>query len=534
MKRFLIPALIILSVITSALYAVPGGVIISYPTPGTCPTGLTYDGKYLWLADRLSDTLYAINPDNGAVEKMLPAPGFIPRGLAWDGKYLWCIDAEENRIYQMDLKSGITLKSIEIPVSKPQGLTWDGEKLWLSDESSDIITSLSIEDGTIISSFKAPATSPQGLTFDGKYLWCADRMRDRIYMIETENGEVLLSIDAPGKHARGLAWIKGNLWNVDYESDMLYKLTVRDEIQLKATDPKIEKLVFTQEYRNYGPGEVVTYDAFIAVPHDRPSQKLLGDIEWNTPPTEFVEDRWGQKFARFSFNNADLTVRNRAVMTVSAKLYDTRWFVFPENVGKMDDIPKKIREKYTVDEDKYRINDPIIQNAVKECVGDEKNPYRIMRKVYKYVRDNLYYELAGGWNVAPAILERGNGSCSEFSFVFISICRAAGLPTKYVGSVAVRGDDASTDDVFHRWCECYLPGYGWVPIDPSGGDRDLPADVAEYFGHVANRYLITTEGGGASEYIGWGYNSDQKWTAKGPVKVHVEHVGEWSPVSEEE
>ena len=93
-------------------------------------------------------------------------------------------------------------------------------------------------------------------------------------------------------------------------------------------------------------------------------------------------------------------------------------------------------------------------------------------------------------------------------------------------------DDASTDDVFHRWCECYLPGYGWIPVDPSGGDRKSPAGVAEYFGHVANRYLITTEGGGASEFLGWGYNANEKWTSEGPVKVHVETVGEWSPVED--
>jgi transglutaminase-like putative cysteine protease len=110
------------------------------------------------------------------------------------------------------------------------------------------------------------------------------------------------------------------------------------------------------------------------------------------------------------------------------------------------------------------------------------------------------------------------------------MCRAAGLPTRFVGSVVIRGDDASTDDVFHRWCECYLPGYGWVPVDPSGGDRATPAEVAQCFGHVEPRFLITTEGGGASEYLGWGYNANEKWTSKGPVKVHVETVGEWSPL----
>ncbi|MCK4296906.1 MAG: transglutaminase domain-containing protein, partial [Candidatus Marinimicrobia bacterium] len=144
--------------------------------------------------------------------------------------------------------------------------------------------------------------------------------------------------------------------------------------------------------------------------------------------------------------------------------------------------------------------------------------------------DHMYYEMVGGWNTAPTVLERGNGSCSEYAFVYISMCRAAGLPARYVGSVVVRGDDASMDDVFHRWAEVYLPGYGWIPVDPSGGDRELPRDQANYIGHIANRYLITTESGGGSETMGWTYNSNEFWTTEPQTKVYIETIAEWEPV----
>jgi hypothetical protein len=215
---------------------------------------------------------------------------------------------------------------------------------------------------------------------------------------------------------------------------------------------------------------------------------------------------------------------------VDVRLMETRWFVFPDRVGAMKDIPREVRQRYLGDEDKYRLDDPVIRRAVDTALAGEDRPYWMLRRLYRHVRERLEYELVGGWNVAPAVLERGNGSCSEYSFVFIALCRAAGLPARYVGSVAVRGDDASLDDVFHRWCEVYLPGYGWLPVDPSGGDQERPADVAEYFGHLAPRFLITTQGGGASEYLGWQYNADERWRSRGPVKVHVEAVGEWSPL----
>lgn len=107
---------------------------------------------------------------------------------------------------------------------------------------------------------------------------------------------------------------------------------------------------------------------------------------------------------------------------------------------------------------------------------------------------------------------------------------AAGLPARYAGSVVIRGDDASRDDVFHRWVEVYLPNYGWVCVDPSGGDSEVPEAQATYFGGLDSRFLITTLGGGNSTYLGWGYNSNATWTGEGKVKLMQRKAGEWFPV----
>ena len=116
---------------------------------------------------------------------------------------------------------------------------------------------------------------------------------------------------------------------------------------------------------------------------------------------------------------------------------------------------------------KFKLTDPIIANGVEKALEGETNLYWIGRKLFNYVIDKVEYELVGGWNIAPTVLDRGTGSCSEYSFVYIAMCRAAGLPARYAGSVAVRSDDASYDNVFHRWVEIYLPRYGWIPVDPS-------------------------------------------------------------------
>jgi NADH-quinone oxidoreductase subunit E len=67
----------------------------------------------------------------------------------------------------------------------------------------------------------------------------------------------------------------------------------------------------------------------------------------------------------------------------------------------------------------------------------------MVRRIARYIQARMTYELSGGWNVAPTVLERGTGSCSEYTFLMIAMCRAAGVPARYVGSIVVRGDDAS-------------------------------------------------------------------------------------------
>ena len=93
-KHFYLCSIIFLLLINFC-FAKVGDVIISFDTPDQFPTGLTYDGKYLWLADRKTDMLYQINPKNGKQITSLPAPGFSPTGVTCDGTHLWVIDDKE-------------------------------------------------------------------------------------------------------------------------------------------------------------------------------------------------------------------------------------------------------------------------------------------------------------------------------------------------------------------------------------------------------------------------------------------------------
>jgi len=107
------------------------------------------------------------------------------------------------------------------------------------------------------------------------------------------------------------------------------------------------------------------------------------------------------------------------------------------------------------------------------------------------------------------------------------MCRAAGIPARYVGTIAKRGDNRAIDDVFHRWVEVYLPNYGWIPVDPSGGDQPSPAAQAAHIGYVSNRFVITTQSAGGSDTMGWNYNSNEYYSTEPKTNVAIDYFGEW-------
>lgn len=529
-----------LTILVSLLFAIslpagPGDVLRRLAAPSACVSGLAFDGEAIWTVDRDSDKLCRIDPSDGRVLATFDAPGYFCTALAWDGKSLWVADmdftntaAEDycGKIYQLDPKTGRTLKVIMAPASDPQGLAWDGSYLWVADNGADEIYQISPDDGTTIQTLKAPAGDPRGLAWDGAFLWLADRSRDELYRIEPATGRVIMILPSPGPYPWGLAWTREGLWVSDYQQDEIAQVAIFAAGAYTRSKERDAVITITHDAINFGPGTVTGLDVYLALPRSRSTQEILA-VEFPDPPDGKATDRWGQEVARFRRDALKPGERVTRRLRVRAKIYDVMYHLFPEKVGPLKDIPADIRGRYLADDDKYRLQDPVIQAAVKEAVTRPGNAYWIARDIYDYIQSRLVYKRIGGWDIAPTVLQRGSGSCSEYTFVTIAMLRAAGVPARYVGAVVVRGEDACFDFVYHRWVEAYLPGYGWVPMSTDGGDQESLRDRAMHFGHLENRYLITTESGGGSEFLKWDYNTSESWQADGRVQLRLEMIADW-------
>jgi streptogramin lyase len=523
----------ITAILAPLALAAIGDPLAAFPTPTSFPTDIAVHRGALWIAGWEDGTLTEVDPDSGQVKQTLPAPCFHPEGLASDGDHLYVSDYETHRVYVFDPASGQTLESYPAPGDSPRGLAYGNGSLWLIDDGEDTIYEMVPGDGTILNYYKAPQGNGRGLCHDGTHLWVTDRARDELYAVRPSDGKVIFLVKTDAKFPCGLAFADGALWLADFQDKKIERLRVKADAPYRVTDEVVRDFRFRHTLRNDGEGTIAEAAINIAVPYPRlENQEILGETSWTAQPDELVQDRWGQDVAVFRYRDIAPGQRASAGYRVRVRLGEIHYAFYPEDVGRLDEIPKDVRGRDLAPTSRLQMDRDEVRKTAAEIVGDEKNPYWIARKIFDWVNDKLEYQLVGGWDVPTTLIKRGTGSCSEYAFLYIALCRSAGLPARYEGSVVVRGDDASMDEVYHRWCEVYLPRIGWMPVDPSGGDQQWPADQARYFGGLANRFLITTHGGGDSKYLGWDYNSHATYVYDGRGTVHEEAYGVWSPVTD--
>lgn len=91
------------------------------------------------------------------------------------------------------------------------------------------------------------------------------------------------------------------------------------------------------------------------------------------------------------------------------------------------------------------------------------------------------------WGTAK-VLEQGFGRCWDFSDCFVTLARAAGVPSRQVAGWL-------HCSAGHVWAEYYREGQGWQQVDPTGGGK-LPCGIY----HVP--YFTSDDGGMPVLYVG--------------------------------
>ncbi len=233
------------------------------------------------------------------------------------------------------------------------------------------------------------------------------------------------------------------------------RTTVRWTYFLKPT-PGTEKLVF-----------------LCNVPRNREGWQRLDSMEFSHPPTDIVNDR-GDSYARFYFERVPSTI----ALTVTATL-DLHPTSFHSQLH--GDAPPvlsdRMRKVTTSPEEYLESQHPKIVQLANSIHGG--STIETLQQVQQIVQSRIHrgqddYDDHG----AVKALERGKGDCSEYTDLFVTLCRARGIPALACGGFLVDPGTQRTNP-YHEWAMVWIDGRGWTRVDPS--------DIAGGYGTVTDQ-----------------------------------------------
>jgi hypothetical protein len=134
------------------------------------------------------------------------------------------------------------------------------------------------------------------------------------------------------------------------------------------------------------------------------------------------------------------------------------------NTTKYRDDANLFDSRYIEPEKLIESNDSRITSLANNLTVNISDFHEKVLEIYRFVRSHLQYQAQNEERGALWALEHETGDCSEYSYLFVALCRAIGIPARIQAGFAFhRSNDVIEDG--HMWAEYYLTDYGWIPVD---------------------------------------------------------------------
>lgn len=112
-----------------------------------------------------------------------------------------------------------------------------------------------------------------------------------------------------------------------------------------------------------------------------------------------------------------------------------------------------------------------VKETAENITRGKKTTHAKARAIYDWIVDNMYRDpkIKGcGIGEVEKLLENLGGKCGDIHSVYVALARSVGVPAREIFGIRIpTGKEGDMTMAQHCWAEFYLPGYGWVPIDPS-------------------------------------------------------------------
>ncbi|MCQ2592519.1 MAG: IPT/TIG domain-containing protein [Treponema sp.] len=186
--------------------------------------------------------------------------------------------------------------------------------------------------------------------------------------------------------------------------------------------------------------------------------------------------------------------------TFVAPVYEINTRIYPDKIGSYKTMNQLKFEEYTKDDELVPCGDERVVALSKKIIGKEKNPYNKAKLIYNYLIDNykLLDTVQKDEDSVLDMLETKMGDAYDFSVIYAALLRSCGIPCVVDAGILIQQNLLTQA---HWWCEFYLPGFGWVPVDVALGGgldykkwNDIGNERNYYFGNLDSHRIVFSRG----------------------------------------
>jgi len=107
------------------------------------------------------------------------------------------------------------------------------------------------------------------------------------------------------------------------------------------------------------------------------------------------------------------------------------------------------------------------------------NPRAGLERLMRGIRDVIEYRpgVTHSATSASQALDSGSGVCQDHAHVFVSCCRALGVPARYVSGYLCTDEAGGAGMASHAWAEAWIEGAGWLGFDVANRMSNAKAHV---------------------------------------------------------
>jgi uncharacterized protein (DUF2126 family)/transglutaminase-like putative cysteine protease len=224
-----------------------------------------------------------------------------------------------------------------------------------------------------------------------------------------------------------------------------------------------------------------------------------------SPAEHFVnyqQDPYGNWMARFVFPDPVHELKIEVDLTADMSVYNPFDFFVEASAEEWPfEYPADVADDLVI----YRSIEPATPLLSNFLASVPRTPLRTIDFIVGLnarlaAEINYVIRLEPGVQTPEETLKVGKGSCRDTSWLLVHAMRHLGFAARFVSGylvqlkpdlTAVDGPAGATHDFtdLHAWCEVYLPGAGWVGLDPTSGlltgESHIPLSATPHYRNAA-------------------------------------------------